>query len=90
MHNELSGNTSYKAINNMSLAPLSNIYKQLKDNNARDGQYFKIIDAEMGFYPVYKIASNQDHILPPSEPELRKEMSAKEKGKESFQPELRP
>ena len=72
MQNEMSGNMSYKAINNMSLGPLSNIYKHLKDNNAKDGHYFRIIDKEMGFYPVYKIASNQEHILPAHELELKK------------------
>lgn len=41
----------------MSSDPLFNIFKQLKDDNAKEGDYFRIIDRDMRFAPIYKITS---------------------------------
>ena len=41
----MSGNMSHKAINNtLTAEPLTTLYKLLKEGNARDGHYFRILD----------------------------------------------
>lgn len=54
---ETSGNQTNKAINISLFDPFLIIYRQLKDSGADINSYFRIIDKELRFYPIYKIVS---------------------------------
>lgn len=61
------------------------IIRQLKESNAEDGNYFRINDKELRFYPIYKLASIADSHLPQQESGfIKKEFLHKENPRQSL------